>query len=75
MSTIHDKTNHLSCVDCKALACDPYGDMPTKPYPAFCPTPNMDPELLAGAMAEYEKEVYIPNAQSTLHGHCEQPFR
>lgn len=67
MSTIHDKTNHLSCVDCKALACDPYGDMPTKPYPAFCPTPNMDPELLAGAMAEYEKEE---NKKVTVAAAC-----
>ncbi|MCC8028221.1 MAG: hypothetical protein LIO75_00170 [Lachnospiraceae bacterium] len=41
-----------SCIDCTVGNCNREDGQ----YPPFCPSTHMDPDLLAAAMAEYEKE-------------------
>ena len=46
------KIEEMSCIDCMVKNCS-HED---KEFPAFCPTTNMDPEILGQAMACYEED-------------------
>ena len=63
-----------SCIDCAVTACNKKKQLPDKPYPSFCPTPEMDPALMDAAMSEYEKEdvrkVTVAAAEVEFEHYC-----
>lgn len=62
--------NEMSCVDCAAVACD----LGTGKFPPFCTTTNMNEEVKARAMAEYEdpevRRIMSCAADTEYEGYC-----
>ena len=66
------KIEEMSCIDCMVKNCS-HED---KEFPAFCPTTNMDPEILGQALACYEEDenrkVMVAAAEVEFDYYCRQ---
>lgn len=68
------RPEHLSCADCNVTACDSHS---AGPYPAFCPTPDLDPARKQEALTicqEPETLRVMQEAARVEHdGYCVWP--